>query len=556
MPIYNVEAYLSQAIDSLINQSIGFEENIELLIVDDGSPDNSKEIALRYQEKYPDNIKVLSKQNGGQASAFNFGLEHLNGKYISFFDSDDCLSPNTFEDVYNFFQEHHDEIDVVCIPIVFFERRTGPHILNFKFDSTRVIDLVEEPNNPLLSLASSFLKRECLEGVEFDTVMPHAYDSLVLNKILLKRKKLGVVNSCNYYYRRRENNTSMIDTAKTKEEYYNYILKKYLGLMDYSKEKEGHIPDFIKYLVAYDLQWFYTVPDFPDYFTKEMINDFWKTFQHILSLIDDEVIENSLIIRKKMVRFFLMYVKNHMDFKMDIVEEKSQIRLKTGNHTINNLHNHRFYIDDVELENGILRFLGTFTSLCDYDVLEMEAIKTLPDGRKEVYREELSDFSMENSKVKRILGFDWQFKHSFDLRIPIEKGEESKIDFNLIYDDNNNKIVMNNKIKFRKSTLLTDETNFFLRDSHIVEFNDNSFYVSPFSNERFNELKDELLLHQQKSLDEEKKLKNEYNSLKKENKKLKNDIKKYKDKNNQILNSSSWKVTKPIRKLKQLIKKG
>lgn len=103
MPIYNVEKYLAESIDSLINQSIGFEENIELIIVDDGSPDNSKEIALKYQEKYPNNIKVFSKSNGGQASAFNFGLKHLNGKYVSFLDSDDCLSSNALFEVYDFF---------------------------------------------------------------------------------------------------------------------------------------------------------------------------------------------------------------------------------------------------------------------------------------------------------------------------------------------------------------------------------------------------------------------------------------------------------------------
>ena len=57
MPIYNVEKYLADAIDSLINQSIGFEENIELVIVDDGSPDNSKDISLKYQEKYPEETK-------------------------------------------------------------------------------------------------------------------------------------------------------------------------------------------------------------------------------------------------------------------------------------------------------------------------------------------------------------------------------------------------------------------------------------------------------------------------------------------------------------------
>ena len=266
MPIYNVEKYLAESIDSLINQSIGFEENIELVIVDDGSPDNSKEIALKYQEKYPNNIKVFSKSNGGQASAFNFGLKHLNGKYVSFLDSDDRISSNAFEEAYHFLEKYEDEVDIVSIPMVYFENRTGPHILNYKFDSTRVIDLNKEPYTPQLSLASSvidlnkepytpqlslassFVKKEALEGFEFDTLLPHGYDALVLNKILLDKKKLGVMDSCTYFYRRRENNTSMINVAHHKKEYYNYLLKNlYINLIDYSKEKEGHVPQFIQY---------------------------------------------------------------------------------------------------------------------------------------------------------------------------------------------------------------------------------------------------------------------------------------------------------------------
>ena len=160
MSVYNVEKYISEAIDSLINQTIGFEENIELIIVDDGSPDNSKEIALKYQEKYPNNIKVLSKSNGGQASAFNLGIKHVHGKYVNFLDSDDVLSSNAFEEVYDFFEEHSDEVDLVSIPLMYFERKTGDHILNYKFKSTRVIDLIEEPYNPQLSISSAFVKKE------------------------------------------------------------------------------------------------------------------------------------------------------------------------------------------------------------------------------------------------------------------------------------------------------------------------------------------------------------------------------------------------------------
>ena len=89
MAVYNVENYLNEAIDSIINQSIGFEENVQLILVDDGSIDKSKDIAKDYESKYPNNIIFLSKENAGQASARNLGLKHAKGKYLNFLDSDE-----------------------------------------------------------------------------------------------------------------------------------------------------------------------------------------------------------------------------------------------------------------------------------------------------------------------------------------------------------------------------------------------------------------------------------------------------------------------------------
>ena len=555
MPIYNVEKYLAESIDSLINQSIGFEENIELIIVDDGSPDNSKEIALKYQEKYPNNIKVFSKSNGGQASAFNFGLKHLNGKYVSFLDSDDCLSSNALFEVYDFFEKHYNEIDLVSIPLMFFERRTGGHNLNYKFDSTRVIDLVKEPYYPQLSIASSFVKSEVLKNFEFNTELIAGYDALMVNKILLMKKKIGVISSCAYHYRKRSDSTSTIDNYKQNEKFFTHSLKNLdINLIEYSKEKLGYVPLFIQYVVAYNVQWFHGISDFPESFKKDEINEFWETFYEILNHVDDRVIKDSRIIRNRIVRYFLMYLKNHQDFHIDIVENNSKIILKTEDFTINNLHNHRFYIDNSELNQGILNLLGTFTSLCDNSVLSLEAIKTTSDGTTKVFKEECKDFST-NSKVKRILGINWQFKHYFDLKIPIEKDEESKIDLYLIYDENNKKIKINNNIVFRNSPSLSGTINYFMNDSQIAFFKDNSFYVCPFSQEKANELREELISHYQKILADLEKLKKDNKDLRKENKKLKKDLKKSKNKNKEILNSLSWKITKPLRIPKQLIKK-
>ena len=554
MPIYNVEKYLAESIDSLINQSIGFEENIELVIVDDGSPDNSKEIALKYQEKYPNNIKVFSKSNGGQASAFNFGLKHLHGKYVSFLDSDDRISSNAFEEAYHFLEKYEDEVDIVSIPMVYFENRTGPHILNYKFDSTRVIDLNKEPYCPQLSLASSFVKKEALEGFEFDTLLPHGYDALVLNKILLDKKKLGVMDSCTYFYRRRENNTSMINVAHHKKEYYNYLLKNlYINLIDYSKEKEGHVPQFIQYMMAYNIQWFNKVSDFPDFITKDEINEFWEILFDILGYIDEDVIKDNHIIKRKLIRNFLIYLKNKKEFHIDTVDDQREIYLKTGHHIINNLHNHRIFVDSIKIKEDILRISGTFSSSCDYSTLKLKAIKTLPNGKKEIFNE-TDEFVDDDSHTKRILGIDWYFKHYFNFEIPIDE-EESKLELKMFYNENDKEIWMKNKTKFRESSIINDKINYFVDDSRLISFKENSFNIGSYSFEKAYKLKQELLSYVQDILESEKNLKRENKVLNKKNQKLKAQLKKSKNKNKEILNSLSWKITKPLRIPKQLIKK-
>lgn len=89
MPAYKVEPYITNAIDSILYQSF---QDWELIVVDDGSPDNSAKIAERYSEK-DERIKVVHKKNGGLSSARNFGLQFATGEYVTFFDSDDYALP-------------------------------------------------------------------------------------------------------------------------------------------------------------------------------------------------------------------------------------------------------------------------------------------------------------------------------------------------------------------------------------------------------------------------------------------------------------------------------
>ena len=76
IPIYNVEKYLEEAIKSIINQSIGFEDNIQLILVNDGSTDNSEEICMKYEKEFPDNIIYIKQKNNGVSVARNTGMKY------------------------------------------------------------------------------------------------------------------------------------------------------------------------------------------------------------------------------------------------------------------------------------------------------------------------------------------------------------------------------------------------------------------------------------------------------------------------------------------------
>lgn len=205
MAVYNVELYLKEAIESVIAQSIGIDK-IQLILVDDGSPDNSGAICDAYAARYPDNIFVIHKENGGVSSARNRGLEIARGEYVNFIDSDDKLSRDACKKVYEFLQAHPNKVDVVSIPMVFFDGATGDHILNYKFaKGSRVIDLKEEPDAIQLSASSAFIRLSAIRQLQaqFNPQQLYAEDAAFLQPILWQKEKLGVVTGCKYLYRKR-----------------------------------------------------------------------------------------------------------------------------------------------------------------------------------------------------------------------------------------------------------------------------------------------------------------------------------------------------------------
>lgn len=111
IPVYNVEKYLVRCMESVLNQTYA---NLEIVLVDDGSPDNCGDICDRYA-KIDSRIKVYHKLNGGLSDARNYGVERANGTYITFIDSDDYIASNYIEYLYQLIQKYNSDISVCCM---------------------------------------------------------------------------------------------------------------------------------------------------------------------------------------------------------------------------------------------------------------------------------------------------------------------------------------------------------------------------------------------------------------------------------------------------------
>ena len=110
VPVYNVEAYLERCLDSLVNQTL---QDIEIIVVNDGTKDNSQAIIDEYVKNYPGKVYGYIKENGGLSDARNYGIPYAKGEYVAFVDSDDYVDVTMYEKLYNKAVEQGSEM-VVC----------------------------------------------------------------------------------------------------------------------------------------------------------------------------------------------------------------------------------------------------------------------------------------------------------------------------------------------------------------------------------------------------------------------------------------------------------
>lgn len=206
VPFYNVEKYVDRCMNSLINQSIGLE-NLELILVDDASTDDTVRILKRYEEKYPDQVLlILCDENGRQGTARNIGLQYATAPYIGFVDSDDWIELDMYEKMYDKMVRYDCDI-VYCQSVrdngenTVFEKSVGKEdaLLVINNDNQREEFLVS--NVMGVGVCNKLYKREMIMDNAIFFPEKLAYEDLFFEAMLyLYAKKVYILQECLYHY--------------------------------------------------------------------------------------------------------------------------------------------------------------------------------------------------------------------------------------------------------------------------------------------------------------------------------------------------------------------
>lgn len=254
MSIYNQEDWLERAIDSLVAQDIGFEENVELILVNDGSEDRSLEICERYKRQFPKNIQIISQPNSGLSAARNTGMQRASGALVNFMDPDDMLEPRTLSSVRAFAEANaHEGLPVFSLPLEFAGTKKGlhPKYVDLPLESS-IIDLAVTPHSFLLTSAASFYPREIILQYRYDSTNIAAEDSeLNLNLQRDHGFRWGYVcePDSRYLYWQHDVAKSMIGTNQSRRAPAESIIR-FLGkLVEGATEVHPSIRSAILYLL-------------------------------------------------------------------------------------------------------------------------------------------------------------------------------------------------------------------------------------------------------------------------------------------------------------------
>lgn len=237
IPVYNVEEYLDKCLESVINQTYN---NIEIILVDDGSTDNSGKICDKYEEK-DSRVKVIHKENGGQSEARNIALDEVRGKYVAFVDSDDYIKKDYIEYLYNLILKYECKMSICAYYI---ETEKGNKYDLGKTYSEKLMNTQETLSRMLCD--EGFTVSPCAKMYDISLFKDIRYpvgkiyeDNETTYKLIKKCENVAYGNESKYSYIKRKNSTMnskfnerKLDLIEITDKMAQELIKEYPNMKD------------------------------------------------------------------------------------------------------------------------------------------------------------------------------------------------------------------------------------------------------------------------------------------------------------------------------------
>lgn len=239
VPVYNVELYLEKCIDSILKQTY---ENIEILIIDDGSTDNSSKICDNYSKRDA-RIKVVHKDNGGLSSARNAGIGLMSGKYVAFIDSDDWIQDDYIYQLYKCALENKSDLVITGLKNVYSYDYIEKY---FNYESKAISKkealkyMLHGENGIDVSACGKLYSVSIFKNIKYDIGKLYE-DFLIFDKIVESADNISLSRYCGYYYYQRPGSImhgkysdDRLILIKKSQEIIDSCAKNYKDILDYA----------------------------------------------------------------------------------------------------------------------------------------------------------------------------------------------------------------------------------------------------------------------------------------------------------------------------------
>ena len=345
---------LNNTIKSILNQTFDFND-VQIIIASNNMNPIFDE-AIEFQKNYSDNIIVIHKPVPNIAALRNLALAYIKSDYVNFIESGDEISETVLEEVNQIFDNVDDSIDICILPRYNFDDSITDDKLDYIFKLDKVINVKKSINTPLIYASSAFIRYDAIKSKEFSTNLLVSEETLLLNKILLDKKRYGIIKNARYYsesivnasavrYKNVSRKKHYVNKElshnppiESNEKYYiDYINDFYQNIIDYSINKEGRVQPFIQNMILYDMAMLINIPEIEVYDSQQLRIEFLNKLTDILQYINPKFITNNRHLNDD-DRKFLMYLRNKYHLKL--YTTKDTVLLKSNSYKIDQIDSH------------------------------------------------------------------------------------------------------------------------------------------------------------------------------------------------------------------------